>query len=186
LNCSKAHLSCEKDLALRVEHLVKMKVDPAKKICGLSWFSGNQRLGGDKSIQLVGLTPILSLDGYEFIDLQYGDTSEDRGSILRQTGLMVHKFDQVNNDDDLLGLLALINVCNVVVTVSNTTAHLAAALGKEVLLLLPYSAGKFWYWNGYRGNNLWYDNVVTFEQEKQGDWEAPILKVRNYLQKIGE
>lgn len=181
----RSHLRLGHTLAQTINGLVAAKVASSKKKCGLSWFSGNQKLGGDKSIPIIDLAPILSLEKYEFIDLQYGDTREGRGDVLNQIGVEVHKFYEINNDDDLEGLLALINACDVVVTVSNTTAHLAAGLGKKVLLLLPYSAGKFWYWNSYQGNNLWYDNVVTFEQEIQGEWVAPILKVKSYLQNSG-
>jgi len=180
----RAHLKCDVSLVQNIRQAMDMKVATKRKICGLSWFSGNQRLGGDKSIPILELAPILSLEEYEFVDLQYGDTMEARAFALNQIGVAIHKFDQINIDDDLGGLLALIDTCDVVVTVSNTTAHLAAALGKEILLLLPYSAGKFWYWNGYQGKNLWYKRVITFEQEKQGSWEAPILRIREWMQKF--
>lgn len=185
LIAQRVHLRCDETIVQNINYLVSEKVPPTKKRCGLSWFSGNQKLGSDKSIPILELAPILSLGGYEFIDLQYGDTEEGRKAIRDQMGIEMHKFDEINNDDDLEGLLALINVCDVVVTVSNTTAHLAAALGKEILLLLPYSAGKFWYWNNYEGKNLWYENVITFEQEKQGSWEAPVLKIAEYMRRIG-
>lgn len=185
LSVNKSHLRCGEDHLQNVKQFVSEKIDPTKKKCGLSWFSGNQRLGSDKSIPVDELAPILSLAEYEFIDLQYGETKESRQIALNKMGATIHKFEQINNDDNLDGLLALICTCDVVVTVSNTTAHLAAALGKETLLLLPYSAGKFWYWNSYQGKNLWYDNVIALEQKKQGDWGGVILRARDHMLTLG-
>ena len=48
---------------------------------------------------------------------------------------------EIDNFNDIDGLAALIQACDVIVTVSNTTAHLAAALGKPVLIMLPFSPG---------------------------------------------
>lgn len=182
LDARKTHLKCEENISHDVREFVLRKIGSNKIKCGVSWFSGNQRLGNDKSVPIAQLVPIFSLDFCEFIDLQYGDTQESRDVIFKQIGTEIHKFNEIDSDDDLQGLLALISACDIVVTVSNTTAHLAAGLGKETLLLLPYSAGRFWYWNTYQGKNLWYDNVISFEQEKQGEWATPVLRVREYIQ----
>lgn len=184
LNADHSYLKCNEIILQSVQQALSKKIKSGKKICGLSWSSGNQRLGIDKSIPILGLESILSLEEYEFIDLQYGNTEGARRAIFDKIGVTIHKIDQINNDDDLVGLLALINICDVVVTVSNTTAHLAAASGKEILLLLPYSTGKFWYWNSYNCKNLWYEKVKVFEQIKQGSWVEPLATVREYMEKI--
>lgn len=182
LTAKRNHLMVNPSLLENIHLLTSEKISATKKKCGLSWFSGNQKLGGDKSIPLLEFAPILNLKEYEFVDLQYGETEMDRKSAFNLTGTQIHKFSQIDNYDDLESLLGLINTCDIVVTVSNTTAHLTAGLGKEVILLLPFSSGKFWYWNGYQGKNLWYSNVITFDQEKQGSWATPIQKVKEYMQ----
>ena len=48
------------------------------------------------------------------------------------------------------------SACDAVVTVSNTTAHLAGALGRPIWVLVPYGRAQFWYWFK-RGDDMpWY------------------------------
>ena len=65
--------------------------------------------------------------------MQYGDTSEERAALERTTGLVVSRLEDIDNTNDLDGLAALMGACDAVVTVSNTTAHLAGALGAALL-----------------------------------------------------
>ena len=91
-------------------------------------------------------------------------------------------LDEIDNTNNLYELAALIESCDVVITISNTTAHIAGALGKKTFLLLPLSGkGRFWYWSEFNGKNLWYASIKIFSQIKAGDWEHPIQKVKNEL-----
>jgi ADP-heptose:LPS heptosyltransferase len=85
--------------------------------------------------------------------------------------------------NDIDGVLSIISACDLIITTSNSTAHLAGALGKETLLLTPYSVGKFWYWQDIDGVSLWYPSVRVFPQTKQGDWVTPINSMKAYLEK---
>jgi hypothetical protein len=76
--------------------------------------------------------------------------------------------------------------CDFVISVSNSTAHLSGALGKETLLLLSHSVGRFWYWNEYEGSNLWYPNIKVFQQKTEGDWSHPLAELKAVLEaKVG-
>ena len=59
--------------------------------------------------------------------------------------------------EDLDGLAALIELCDLVVSTSNVTIHMAGALGKDSWLLLPFAAN-FW-WLIERTDSLWYPSV---------------------------
>ena len=48
-----------------------------KKVCGIAWRSSNKKVGRDKSISLIDLLPILSNYDMQYVNLQYGDTTED-------------------------------------------------------------------------------------------------------------
>ena len=82
---------------------------------------------------------------------------------------------------DIDGLAALIEACDLVITISNTTAHLAGALGKPVFLLLPYSQGRLWYWQTQRSNTLWYPGMRVFRQQTPGDWAGVVAGVISAL-----
>lgn len=151
-------------------------------LCGLSWKSTNEKFGSEKSIPLVDLSEILVLEKLDFINLQYGDTPSDIKAVKDKTGIEIINPGDINLYDELDSLLSLINDCDIILTTSNSTAHMAGALGKEVLLLLPYSVGAIWYWHDIEGVSLWYPSVRIFKQEKQGDWSAPIEAAKEYLE----
>ncbi|MFM2128551.1 MAG: hypothetical protein RL477_97, partial [Pseudomonadota bacterium] len=142
----------------------------AKLVCGLSWVSKGGRVSSEKSLALAMLAPLLELPGTVFVDLQYGDTRAEQAELRARTGLALATAPEIDNFNDLDGLAALIAACDVVVTVSNTTAHLAAALGKPTFVLLSYAPGLLWYWQADRTDNPWYPSVRLFRQGSAGDW----------------
>ena len=150
-------------------------------ICGLSWISKNSAIGTDKSLRLQDLEPVLTLPGIDFVDLQYGDTTQEQAALYAATRLSLKRVAEIDNFNDIDGLAALIQACDVIVTVSNTTAHLAAALGKPVLLMLPFSQGLLWYWHTDRTDNPWYPTVKPFRQHTAGDWHGVINDISEVL-----
>ena len=152
-----------------------------KKICGISWISKNDDFGIEKSISLIELIPILNLPDYIFIDLQYGDTSEERQKLLDKTGVNILKIDNIDNLNDLNGLASLINICDQIITVSNSTAHLSGSLGKKTLLLKSKGRGNIWYWSGDNHQSNWYKSIKIFEQKIINDWKSVVENVRGYL-----
>jgi hypothetical protein len=60
--------------------------------------------------------------------------------------------------------------------------HIAGALAKPVMLMLPYRTGKLWYWSEAKGEgSLWYPSIKTFHQSAQGDWAGTIDAVKESL-----
>ena len=160
----------------------KMQTTDSELMCGISWRSSNNKHSDEKSIPIERFMEVLQVDKLKSVNLQYGDISGDIELIKSTTGISPLVVDEVDPFSDLDGLLSLINACDVVVTISNVTAHLAGSIGKETLLLLPYTIGKFWYWSNYNGHSLCYPSVKIFQQEKQGCWDAPIQEIKKYLQ----
>jgi tetratricopeptide (TPR) repeat protein len=171
--------------AQRTRSLRQQVASTGKLVCGLSWFSKSDEFGEDKSLRLRDLTPVLQLPGLMFIDLQYGDTVAERAAVQASTGIEVRHIDAVDNFNDIDGLAALIEACDVVVTVSNTTAHLAGALGKKVLIMVPCSFGLLWYWHVDRSDSPWYPSAQLFRQTVVGEWGDVIEAVRDELRNSG-
>ncbi len=158
----------------RVSGLRSRVRTPRKITCGLSWVSKNPEFGSNKSLNLDMLSSMLALTGVDFVDLQYGDTTAEREALAATHGLSLRKLDDIDNFHDIDGLAALIDACDIVVTVSNTTAHLAAALGKPVLVLVPATSSLFWYWHIDRADSPWYPTAVLLRQTSDGDWSAAL------------
>jgi tetratricopeptide (TPR) repeat protein len=170
----------------RVSDLRQKIVRPGKRVCGISWSSNRKILGSAKSISLGQMLPPLASVPLHFVNLQYGDTAEEREVLQRQHGIDVQNVDEVDNLRDIDGLAALIQACDFVLTTSNTTAHLAGALGKETLVLLPFGKGRFWYWSEHAGQNLWYPSIRMFEQDQNGLWTGALARVKAHLESLSE
>ena len=92
----------------------------------------------------------------------------------------------INSDgkvNDIKGLTSIIEACDFVITCSNINAHLSGALGIKTFLLLPLGKGRLWNWNFENQRSIWYPSVKIFQQETQGKWKDPILKLEKEVKK---
>ena len=75
----------------------------------------------------------------------------------------VCKIYNFNNEIDLFNdfdsLISILKNIDVFVTVSNSTAHFAAALGVRTILICPKKSSTYYYWDYENGKTLWYENV---------------------------
>lgn len=161
------------DCNQRQELRTKLKKD-GTYLCGLSWNSKNAMYGHGKSLSLEALRPVLQIPGFDYVDLQYGHTYEERTKAESRDGIKLKKVDEIDNLDNIDGLASLIDACDIVISVSNTTAHLAAALGKPTIVLLPNNDALFWYWHRDSGTTPWYPTVRLFRRSDSGLWEDVI------------
>ncbi len=162
------------------EELRSALKQPNRLLIGVSWQSVNANHGASKSCGLGSLLPILQTPNADFIDLQYGDTSEERLQLQAKTGVTIRRLAHIDNKLDIDGLAALIGACDIVVTVSNTTAHLAAALGKPTLVLLPWHT-PLWYWHLNSMDSPWYPTAVLLRQDTAGDWTGPVAQASQVI-----
>ena len=68
---------------------------------------------------------------------------------------------------------------DLVITIDNSTAHLAAALGVPVWLLLPFASD--WRWLLHRKDSPWYPTMRLFRQPQPHDWPSVIEQVSEVL-----
>jgi tetratricopeptide (TPR) repeat protein len=141
-----------------------------RPVIGLSWVSKNPKFAQFKSARLSDFQSVLQLAGCRFIDLQYGDTLAEREALKETTGIIVERLEDIDNTNDIEGLAALISACDLVVTVSNTTAHLAGALGKPTVLFVPHT-GRTWYWFSQRPDSPWYPRMHVNRQKHGQSWK---------------
>jgi tetratricopeptide (TPR) repeat protein len=154
---------------------------PTKRIVGLSWYSANPKFGALKSQRLLDWAGVLATRGAKFLDLQYGDTSAERDGVEKALNISIEHFEDVDLFRDMEGLAALIAACDVVITVSNVTAHMAGALGRPVWMLTPMARGKFWYWFYGRRDSPWYPSMRIFAQQQPGSWREVLDEVAREL-----
>jgi tetratricopeptide (TPR) repeat protein len=152
-----------------------------KAVCGLSWKSANQTIGSSKSLDLIELSPLLLIEGVEFVSLQYGATKDEINFVEKKIGKKIHTAEELDIYNDIDGLVSLISGCDFVVTTSNITAHLTGSIGKKGIVLLPFSKGKIWYWHSGEGHSAWYPSLLLTSQTEMNNWAEPIAKSKEWI-----
>ncbi len=155
-----------------------MKVD-GKTVIGISWRSFNTKYN-TKSVQLVDLERIFSGVDVVLVNLQYGDVEDEIREFREETGIEVVQCASVDNREELDGLAALIEVCDLVISTSNVTVHMAGALAKETWVLLHHVA--IYYWLLERTDSVWYPSLTLYRQPKLNDWDSVYASIRKDLQ----
>lgn len=150
------------------------------KLIGISWRS-KAPSGPYKSMTLPDLAAALTGSGATLVCLQYGLPKGEIAALAAGHGITVHRDPEIDTTFDLDALAAQIAALDLVVTVSNTTAHLAGALGVPVWTLVPHGPGLLWYWMRRREDSPWYPSMRLFRQNSPGDWNAVLARVGTAL-----
>ena len=163
---------------------IKFKMSKNKLKCGISWKSNNAIMGKGKSFELEFLEPLLKNQNIQFINLQYGDVNHDLSHIKNKYQTDILDTSDIDNYEDMEGLAALIDSCDIIVTSSNSNAHLAGALGKETYLILPKANSLIWYWEHKMDKiSQWYKSINIFNQAMTNQWADPISKITKTIEK---
>lgn len=145
-----------------------------RPIFGLAWAS-RSLIGALRSLPLAELVSALP-EGAFVVDLQYGDTRDEIAAAqAARPDLTFHRDPAIDQMADLAGFAAQLSALDHVITIDNTTAHLAGALGhREAHLLLPAGSECMWYWGGEGEHDPWYGALHLHRQCRAGDWSAPL------------
>jgi Tfp pilus assembly protein PilF len=149
-----------------------------RRLVGLSWYSRNQKTGRDRSIDLSVLAPLFDRTDIQWVSLQYGDHDglEKQATAANAPIFIDRAVDQLADIDTFA---AQIEALDLVITIDNSTAHLAGALGVPVWALLPFA--RDWRWLQNREDSPWYPTMRLFRQPQRGDWHSAIQKVQTAL-----
>ena len=151
-----------------------------KTVIGISWRSFNSLNKTKKSIQLRDMERIFSDLDVVLVNLQYGDVDDEIRAFKEETGIDVLQCASVDNREDLDGLAALIEACDLVVSTSNVTVHMAGALAKETWVLLHHVS--IYYWLLERKDSVWYPSLTLYRQPVLDDWDSVYVSMRQDLQ----
>ncbi|MCR8550573.1 tetratricopeptide repeat protein [Salipiger sp. P9] len=148
-----------------------------RPIFGLAWAS-RSLIGALRSLPLSELVAVLP-EGAFVVDLQYGDTRDEIAAAkAARPDLLFHSDPQIDQMTDLAGFAAQLTALDRVITIDNTTAHLAGALGlADAHLLLPAGSECMWYWGGEGSEDPWYATLTLHRQRRAGDWSGPLAEL---------
>jgi tetratricopeptide (TPR) repeat protein len=141
-------------------------------IVGLSWRSKNDRVGELKSADLSTWRGILQTPGVTFVNLQYGDCRADLRKVKDELGVEVIQDPEVDPMKSMDDCFAQVAAMDLVISTSNTTAHVAGSQDVPVWVLLNSGAANLWYWFLGRNDSPWYPSARLYRNPRppqQGD-----------------
>ena len=146
---------------------------------GIAWRGGTLRNRQYlRSMSLTELLPVLQTPDCAFISLQHGGYGDEISRFCHQHGvdLRVPELDLATELDELA---AMISALDLVITVDNTIANLAGALGVPVWVLLPCSAE--WRYGRQAQTTPWYPSARLFRQSQPRAWTPVVDEVASAL-----
>lgn len=153
-----------------------------RPICGISWKSKNEKSGDKRSLTLNKMLESLGARNFQFVNLQYGNVGDEVSEAEKALNIRILHCESVDNKDDIDGLAALIQACDLVISIDNTTVHLAGALGQDVRVLLPFSSD--WRWLVERSDTPWYPSMKLYRQTIEHDWDGVLSEVLHELEQL--
>ena len=136
---------------------------------GISWKSLNNRYSSEKSLSLEDFENIFKIKDSTVFNLQYGDVNEDLKSFTKKLDYKIITLETLDIFNNFSGLANLLKKLDLFVTVSNSTAHLAGALGVKTMLIKPVNHASFHYWDYEDGKTPWYKSVNIISKENLKD-----------------
>ena len=147
---------------------------------GVSWKSANmspKRL--PNYAPLADWSPIFTIPGVTFINLQYTDFTDDLIEIQNKFGVTVHNFDDLNHFDDLDDVAALCAALDIVVSTKITVPLISAGVG---------TATKLANWRQSAWNNILLNPVGpfvdVFERNTWETWDNVFIEIAQDIDKM--
>jgi tetratricopeptide (TPR) repeat protein len=146
---------------------------------GFVWSgSAAHRSDAARSIPLARLAALFRDLRLSCVSLQ----TELRGTdsdVLRDLPKLMHLGGEIR---DFADTAAIISLLDIVVSVDTVVAHLAGAIGKPVLILLPHVAD--FRWMREREDTPWYPTAKLLRQPAAGDWDSVIARLHDELSRL--
>ena len=157
-------ISCSEQRLAEIKRLLPPSEKPR---IGISWRGGQGIHGKIRSLDLPSFMHGLGDDQeVEIISFQYDEGHED--AVIAHGDRRI-ALSGLNNRQDLQGVISLLSQCDAVITIDNSVAHLAAAVGVPTFVLIPAGQVQF-RWKNADIKNLCFPNVTLCRQSIPGDW----------------
>jgi tetratricopeptide (TPR) repeat protein len=151
---------------------------PGLKV-GVSWRGGTVFTRQERrSLSLQMLLPVLSVPGVRWVNLQYGQRSDDIAALQQESGIEIVDWPEAI-DGDYDETAALVSALDLVISVCTSVVHLTGALGRPAWVM----TARVPEWRyGLHGSTMpWYPQVRLFRQATQGDWGPVVSGIERAL-----
>ncbi len=143
---------------------------------GISWRGGAAAHdAGHRSTQPQDWKTLLRLPGIAWVNLQYDTDRHELADWELAAGRKIHDWDDLDQRSDFENMAGLIGQLDLVISVANSTVHLAGALGVPTWTLLPWAVD--WRWQARGATCVWHDSVRLIRQRAEEDWTGVFGRV---------
>ncbi len=157
----------------------RVRLPAGRPRAGLVWSgSASHKNDGSRSIPLARLAASFSSLPIQCISLQSELRDADREA-LKELPALIHLGDELRDFADTAAIIAQLDV---VISVDTAVAHLAGAMGRPVVILLPYAAD--FRWMRDREDSAWYPTAKLLRQPGFADWDSVIARLPGQLRSL--
>jgi len=149
---------------------------------GISWSSNSTSTGSSKTIPLDWWHDLLSLEGVQFVSLQYGTVGEEIAEVNEKSHTNLIMDGVINITDDQDSFAALLENLDLVITISNATAHLCGALGVNTWTIL--SPAPLWHWFSEMEQSVWYPSMSLIRRSPHDHWKDVLDRMQTVLPQL--
>ncbi|WP_411288437.1 tetratricopeptide repeat protein [Phenylobacterium sp.] len=155
-----------------------LETAPAGAKVGLLWKSAVSNDARHRFFSpFAAWAPVLAQPGVTFVNLQYGDCSEELAWVKRELGVQVWTPPGIDLKQDLDDVAALCCALDLVVGFSNATLNIAGACGVPMFLMSTPGA-----WPRLGTERYpWYPQTRLFLPPGFGDWDPVMAEVAQAL-----
>lgn len=153
----------------------KLGALPGKRVA-LAW-AGQPHHANDRnrSIDFKLLEPLLALEGVSFVSIQRDLRGDDAALLAGHANVT-----PVGGDlDDMADTAAVLALCDLLISVDTSVAHLAGAMARPAWIMLPFAPD--WRWTVSGAHSPWYPQMRLYRQPSIGDWPSAIAQLRTAL-----
>jgi hypothetical protein len=131
----------------------------------------------NRSLPFAQLDALLSLapSGASFVSIQR-DLRPADADLLSRDARILHVGGELG---DFAETAALLSAVDYLVCVDTSVAHVAGALGRPAIVMLPFQPD--WRWTLDRERSPWYPALKLVRQPAPGDWASVVGRVRDEL-----
>jgi tetratricopeptide (TPR) repeat protein len=158
----------------------RVRLPQRRPLIGLVW-SGAPAHDNDqnRSLPLATLLPLLDLPDVTFVSLQHEVRAEDAVMLATRSAIVAIGAQFKDFADTAAAIAGL----DAVIAVDTAVAHLAGAMGKPLILLLPFAAD--FRWLRERAGSPWYPSARLYRQPCFGDWDSVVSTLQGELAQLG-
>lgn len=162
---------------------LKVGVGEKNKIIGLSWRGGakGQRLL-QKSLPISFFANMIKdFSQHTFVSLQYGCTKQEIQEFAKYN-IKVINLTEINPLVDMDRWISLVNCCDLVISIANTTIHGAGSLGIPTKCMLSNFSDWRWLSDKNLKSSYWYPSVDVSHQSDDGKWYNALAEAKEWLE----